>query len=191
MKDLRILIPLLFLLLLVNCNGEDYSHELSEIDSLKTVLTETDSLITSLNNPEITQRAQDIADNSKFIQFNVNKLGDTLDYSTALLLTEYRETGVKFRFVSDELTRLSMAIDSMYMNLDNLKHDLENHSLAEGVEGKASVTHVSSQVNVLSSYSNELRTTLDNTRHSYDTLLPKVNACVNRINARVAPMQMP
>jgi chromosome segregation ATPase len=150
------------------------------------VLVNTDSLITDLNNPEITQRAQDIADNSKFIQFNVNKLGDTLDYSTALLLTEYRETGTKFRFISDELQRLTMAIDSMYIDLENLKHDLDNHSLAEGVEGKASVTHVSSQVNVLNSYANEMRTTLENTRHSYDTLLPKVNSCVSIINARIA-----
>lgn len=187
MMRLRVLFVSLIALLLVTCKGEDYSHELSEIDSLKKVLVSTDSLIASFNVADITRRTQDIADNSKFIQFNVNKIGDTLDYSTALLLTEYRETGNKYSFMNQELVRLSNAIDSMNTGLENLKHDLENHSLAEGIDGKASVVHESVQVNVIHSYANELKTSLENTRKSYDTLLPKVNAYVNMMSAQVAP----
>jgi hypothetical protein len=181
----------LIALLLVTCKGEDYSHELSEIDSLKKVLVSTDSLIASLNTADINRRIQDIADNSKFIQFNMNKLGDTLDYSTALLLTEYRETGTRYRFVNDETLRLSNAIDSMNKGLDNLKHDLENHSLAKGIEGKASVVHESTQVNAIRSYAVELKSSLESTRKSFDTLLPKVNAFVNRMSVRVATVQTP
>jgi hypothetical protein len=191
MKRLHLLFLSLITLLLVTCKGEDYSQELSEIDSLKKVLVSTDSLIASLNTADITRRTQDIADNSKFIQFNVNKLGDTLDYSTALLLTEYRETGNKYSFVNTEVVRLSNAIDSMNTGLENLKHDLENHSLAEGINGKASVVHEASQVNAIHSYANELKTSLENTRKSYDTLLPKVNAYVTMMSARVATVQVP
>lgn len=187
MKRLHLLFLSLIALLLVTCKGEDYSHELSEIDSLKKVLVSTDSMIASFNAADITRRTQDIADNSKFIQFNVNKIGDTLDYSTALLLTEYRETGNKYSFMNQELVRLSNAIDSMNAGLENLKHDLENHSLAEGIDGKASVVHESTQVNVIHSYANELKISLENTRKSYDTLLPKVNAYVNMMSTQVAP----
>ena len=125
MKTIRICVPLVIALLLVTCKGEDYTHELSEIDSLKKVLNATDSLIASMNTADINRRTQDIADNSKFIQFNVNKLNDTLDYSTALLLTEYRETGVKYSFVSGEITRLSNAIDSIWclVILQQCSHD--------------------------------------------------------------------
>lgn len=178
-------------LLLVTCKGEDYSHELSTIDSLKRVLISTDSLIASLNTADITRRTEDIANNSKFIQYNVTRQADTLDYITGLLLTEYRETGNKYRHANEEITRLSNAIDSMSRGLDNLKHDLENYSLAEGVDGKASVVHETSQVSVVTSYAFELKSSLENTRKSYDTLLPKVNAFVNRINARMATVQTP
>ncbi len=191
MKHLHLPYIIVIALLLVTCKGEDYSHELSEIDSLKKVLGSTDSLIASLNTADIARRTQDIADNSKFIQFNVNKLGDTLDYSTALLLTEYRETGNRYSFVNSEVERLSNAIDSMNRGLENLKHDLENHSLAEGIDGKASVVHESTQVNAIHSYANELKTSLENTRKSYDTLLPKVNEYVNMMSARVATVQVP
>jgi cob(I)alamin adenosyltransferase len=191
MKTLHLITALLIALLLVTCRGEDYTQDLSEIDSLKKVLVSTDSLIATLNTAEIARRTQEIADNSKFIQFNVNNLGDTLDYSTALLLTEYRETGNRFQFVNEEVKRLSNAIDSMNIGLENLKHDLENHSLAEGIDGKASVVHESTQVNAIHSYTVELIASLNNTRKSYDTLLPKVNSYVNQMSARVAAVQEP
>lgn len=178
-------------LLLVTCKGEDYTHELSAIDSLKKVLVVTDSVIASFNTTDITKRAEEISNNSKFIQYNVNKLTDTLDYSTALMLTEYRETGNKYRYMNEEVIRLSIAIDSMNRGLDNLKHDLQNHSLAEGIDGKASVVHETSQVSQINSYVQELKSSLANTRRSYDTLLPKVNAYVLRMSAKVATVQEP
>ncbi len=188
---LHLVILSLIGVLLVTCKGEDYTRELSAIDSLKKVLVSTDSLIATFNSTDITKRTDDIAANSKFIQYNVNNLTDTLDYSTALLLTEYKETGNKYRRVNEEAVRLGNAIDSMNRGLDNLKHDLQNHSLAEGVDGKASVVHESSQVSVINSYALELQSSLENTRKSYDTLLPKVNAYVLRMSARVATVQQP
>jgi len=191
MRTAHLLFLSLIGLLLVTCKGEDFTHELSAIDSLKKVLSSTDSVIASFNTADITRRSEDIANNSKFIQYNMNKLADTLDYSTALLLTEYKETGNKYRHVNEEAARLSNAIDSMSRGLDNLKHDLENHSLAEGIDGKASVVHESSQVSVINSYVQELKSTLDNTRKSYDTLLPKVNAFVLRMSSKLTTVQEP
>lgn len=188
---LQLLFASVIALLLVTCKGEDYSRELSEIDSLKRVLNSTDSTLMAMNPEEITRRAQDITDNSKFIQYNVTKLGDTLDYSTALLLSAYGQTGDKYRWVNDEIERLDNAIDSMNFALDNLKHDMENHSMAEGLDGKASVIHEKVQVNVISAYTGVLKSSLNNTRRSYDSLLPKVNAFVELMSARVAMVQVP
>lgn len=188
---LPLLIAIVIGFLLVTCKGKDYSHELSTIDSLKEVLVSTDSVIATLNTADIAKRTQEIADNSKFIQFNVNKLGDTLDYVTALLLTEYRETGNKYSFYNSEFVRVSNAIDSVNRGLDNLKHDLQSNSLAEGVNPKASIVHETAQVNTIASYVNELSTSLNGVRRSYDTLLPKVNLFVERMSARLATVQEP
>jgi hypothetical protein len=173
--------------LLVTCKGEDYSHEIGVIDSLKTVLDSTDSLINSLNRSDISKRGEEITNNSKFIQFNVNRLKDTLDFSTALLLTEYRKTGETYKKMETELKRLNDVIDSARIGLDNLKHDLSNHSLAENVSAGTSVQHESTQVFQIRSYAEDLAKSLESTRRSYDTLLPKVNSFVNKLNTQTGP----
>lgn len=183
----HLLIALVIGSLLVTCKGEDYSHEIGVIDSLKTVLDSTDSLINSLNRSDISKRGEEITNNSKFIQFNVNRLKDTLDFSTALLLTEYRKTGETYKQMDSELERLSNAIDSARIGLDNLKHDLSNHSLAESVPAATSVQHESTQVFQIRSYAEDLAKSLESTRRSYDTLLPKVNSFVQKLNAQTGP----
>lgn len=188
---LHLLFAVVIAFLLVTCKGQDYSRELSEIDSLKSVLNSTDSMLMALNPEEISRRAQDITDNSKFIQYNVTRLGDTLDYSTALLLSAYGQAGDNYRRVNEEIERLDNAIDSMNLALDNLKHDMENHSMAEGLDGKASVIHEKVQVNVIAAYTGVLKSSLNNTRRSYDSLLPRVNTFVQQISARVSMVQVP
>lgn len=173
--------------LLVNCRGEDYTQELGIIDSLENVLVSTDSMIVSLNRADIAKRGNDIDANSKFIQFNVNKSGDTLDYSTALLLTQYKKAGEAYHDMDKQLGKLNNTIDSARLSLENLKHDLANNSLEEGLDARSSVLNETTQVNEIHSYAIDLKKSLEDTRRSYDTLLPKVNAFVQRISADVAP----
>lgn len=187
MKNLILVGAFAIGLLLVNCGGEDYTHELGVIDSLKKELAATDSLITSLNRADIARRADDITNNSKFIQFNVNKLKDTLDFSTALLLTEYKKTGDAYKRMDAELSKLNSAIDSASIGLENLKHDLTNNSLAEGVDAGTSIQHESTQVFQIKTYANDLAKSLENTRKSYDTLLPKVNTFVDKLSLQTGP----
>lgn len=184
---LHLIIVTAMISMLVSCNGEDYSRELGTIDSLKTVLAQTDSLINSLNRADIAKRADEITNNSKFIQFNVNKIGDTLDFSTALLLTEYKKAGEAYDRMDSELNRLTNAIDSANIGLENLKHDLMNNSLAEDVEAGSSVQHESTQIFQIRSYAEDLAKSLENTRKLYDTLLPKVNAYVLKLSNQTGP----
>lgn len=172
---------------LASCKGEDYTHELGMIDSLKKELAATDSLITSLNRADIARRAEEITNNSKFIQFNVNKIKDTLDFSTALLLTQYKNTGDAYKRMEEELNKLNSAIDSASIGLENLKHDLTNHSLAEGMEAGSSVQNECTQIYQIKTYANDLAKSLENTRKSYDTLLPKVNAFVQKVSVQTTP----
>ena len=88
---------------LVTCKGQGYSKELATIDSLKMVLISTDSLIQSADKADIQKKSDEIANNSKFIQFNVNQLKDTLDFNTALLLTDYRSLGKEYKMMSTNI----------------------------------------------------------------------------------------
>lgn len=187
MKTLHLVGAFVIGLLLVNCKGEDYTRELGMIDSLKNELAATDSLITSLNRADIAKRAEEITNNSKFIQFNVNKIKDTLDFSTALLLTQYKNTGDAYKRMEQELDNLNSAIDSASIGLENLKHDLANHSLAEGMEAGSSVQHECTQIYQIKTTANDLAKSLENTRKSYDTLLPKVNTFVKKLSVQTTP----
>lgn len=187
MMKQHLFIALVIASLLVTCKGEDYADEIVVIDSLKKVLVSTDSLISSLNRADLARRSEEITNNSKFIQFNVNKLKDTLDYSTALLLTEYRRTGEAYKHMEEEINRLSNSIDSASMGLNNLKHDFAYHSLAKEVDPGASLQHESTQVTQIQSYAEDLVKSLEDTRRSYDSLLPKVNTFVQKLNMQTGP----
>ena len=189
MKTLYIISAFIIGILLVNCGGADYARELGQIDSLKKELNRTDSLITAINRADIAKRADEITNNSKFIQFNVNRMQDTLDYSTALMLTQYKNIGDVYKKMDGEFNRLHSAIDSVNVGLENLRHDLLNHSLAKGVDPGASVLHESTEVFQIQSYAGDLAKNLEDTRKSYDTLLPKVNSFVNRLNAQPGSFQ--
>ncbi|HTF03170.1 MAG TPA: hypothetical protein VK826_04060 [Bacteroidia bacterium] len=175
--------------LLVTCKGDDYSQELATIDSLKKVLVATDSIIESLDPADVGKKAEEIGNNSKFIQFNVNKLKDTLDFNTALLLTEYRQTGKYFKQMKEDFERVDKAIDSANVSLDNLAHDLKNNSLAEGIDAKASVKSESDQVGEMHAFAQAQVKKKQETREAYDTLVPKVNAFVQDISVKLAASQ--
>lgn len=171
--------------LLVTCKGEDYSKELASIDSLKKVLTSTDSLIEQADPEAIKKRGDEISNNSKFIQFNVNKLKDTLDFNTALMLTDYRAVGKDLSTMCENLEKLEKAIDSARVSLDNLSHDLINHSLAEGIDAKASVESETEQIGEMHAYAKDMMKKKKEALESYDTLLPKVNSFVQQMSAKL------
>ena len=171
--------------LLVTCKGEDYSKELASIDSLKKVLSSADSLIEEVDPEAIKKRGDEIGNNSKFIQFNVNKLKDTLDFNTALMLTDYRAVGKDLRMMSENLEKLEKAVDSARVSSDNLSHDLTNHSLAKGIDAKASVESETEQIGEMHAYAKEMVKKKKQALESYDTLLPKVNSFVQQMSAKL------
>ena len=175
--------------LLVTCKGEDYTKELATIDSLKRVLVSTDSIIQSVDPADVTKKSEEISNNSKFIQFNVNKLKDTLDFNTALLLTEYRQTGKSFKNMAENIERMEKAMDSAKVSLDNLAHDLTNHSLAEGVDAKTSVNAEATQIGEMHAFAAEMVQKKQETRALYDSMLPKVNEFVQQMSVKLSAIQ--
>jgi hypothetical protein len=173
-------------LFLISCSGPDRTAELKAVDSLTKVLDATDSIIASINLDEIKKRGEEVANNKKYIQFNVNMLKDTLDFNTALMLTEYREAGKFFDKVKSEAMHVDRSVDSARVSLNNLKHDLENNSLAEGIDVNASLSAERMQVAEMKSYAENLKLMAVAAVASHDTLAPKVNAYVKLMNEKLA-----
>jgi hypothetical protein len=172
--------------LFVSCGGPDRTAELKTVDSLTKVLDQTDSVLASLNLDDVKKRADEVAGNRKYIQFNVNMLKDTLDFNTALMLTEYREAGKFFDKVKSEVLHVERSVDSARVSLGNLKHDLENNSLAEGIDLNASLANERTQVNEMKAYAESLKSMAAAAVASHDTLAPKVNAYVKLMNEKLS-----
>jgi len=71
------------------------------------------------------------------------------------------------------------------VSLDNLSHDLTNHSLAEGIDAKASVESETEQIGEMHAYAKDMMKKKNEALVSYDTLLPKVNSFVQQMSAKL------
>lgn len=168
------------------CKGESHDKEITEIGKLRNVLMQSDSVLGKIDREDAERLGTEVRNNSQFIQFNINKLGDTLDFKTALLLTDYRSLLKSFETAEETHKKLKSAVDSTRMNLENLEHDLKNNSLAQGLTPEGCVEQETEQVNAIYERSKEIRSMLEGAKGSYDTLNPKISAYMKELNLKLA-----
>lgn len=168
------------------CNGETHDTEIAEIGKLKIVLQQSDSVLGKMDREEAERLGTEVRNNSQFIQFNINKIGDTLDFKTALLLTDYRSLLKSFETAEETHKKLKSAVDSTRVNLENLEYDLKNNSLAQGLTPQSCVEQETEQVNAIYDRSKEINTLLENAKGSYDTLAPKIVEYMKALNLKLA-----
>lgn len=174
---------------LAACKRINYDKELAEINSLRAKLNQTDSILKIADREEAERFATELKNNTQFIQFNINKIGDTLDFKSALLLNNYRSLLPAFEaFVADH-KKLSTAIDSTGKTLDNLVHDLQNNSLAKNLSAQTSVLQEKEQVNEMYEYAGIMRSNLKRAKSGYDTLTPKIAEYMKSLNQQLADKQ--
>lgn len=171
------------------CNGAQHKEALEEIDGLRLKLKQTDSLLANVDREEAERLGTEVRNNSQFIQFNVNKIGDTLDFKTALFLTNYRSLLRGFETVDETHKRIGMAVDSITNNLGNLQHDIQNNSLAKGLTPEGCIEQEEEQVNEVYERAGELRSILESAKAGYDTLAPKVRDYMAELSIRLAEKQ--
>ena len=172
-----------------SCKNEPYKEEVEEIGRLRVKLVQTDSILKTVDAEDAERLGTEVRNNSQFIQFNLRKVGDTLDYPSALLLTNYQALLRGFETVDETHKKITMAIDSVEHSLDNLEHDLRNNSLAQGLSPEECVEEESEQVKELNDRSKELQPLFVNTKASYDTLAPKIRDYMGKLNQRLSEKQ--
>lgn len=173
-------------LLLFGCAGEKYEKELKEIETLRAKLSQSDSLLGKIDVESAERLGTEIRNNSQFVQFNINKIGDSIDFKTGTMMSHYGSLLRSFETVEKTHERLQSAIDSTRQNLDNLEYDLKHNSLAQGLTPAGSVELESEQVTAIYERSEQIRSMLDNAKKGYDTLAPKITGYMQFLNQRLA-----
>jgi hypothetical protein len=177
--------------MLAACKNEKNEKALAGIKDLRVKLAGTDSILASVDRSEIDKLESEVKNNSQFIQFNVGKVGDTLDFKTALLLTDYRALRKQFAGYSEDHKRLTAAVDSASKSLDNLEHDLMNNTLAEGLTPEGSLKQEEEQVNQMYDFALDLRSGFTAAKLEHDTLAPKISDYMRLLNEKLATQQSP
>lgn len=174
---------------LFSCGGSGHDKEIGEIGKLRGLLQQSDSVLGKIDREEAERLGTEVRNNSQFIQFNINKVGDTLDFKTGLLLTDYRSLLKSFETAEETHKKLKSAVDSTRQNLENLEYDLKNNTLAQGLTPEGCVEQETEQVNAIFERSKEINSLLNNAKGSYDTLAPKIADYIKLLNVKLAEKQ--
>ena len=172
----------------VSC-AEKHDKELNEISGLRSKLDKSDSLLRNVDLKEAQRLLTEVTNNARFIQFNLNLVGDTIDYKTSRFVNRYQSLLGALQTVTETHDAASAAADSTRKSLSNLEHDLENNSLAKGLTPEGCIENEEEQVNSIYEQASRLRSILDEAKAGYDTLAPKITAYMNSLSQQVALKQ--
>ncbi len=176
----------LLLTSLTACVREKHEKELAEINALRAELSKTDSLLIKTDLEFAERMAAEVKNNTQFIQFNISKLGDTVDFKTYKLLNNYGSLLPAFEKVAENHKHISAAIDSTNRSLDNLQHDFMENVLAKNLSSESCLQLEKEQVNGMYEFAGAMRSSLDKAKAGYDTLAPKISDYMKLLNQRLA-----
>ncbi|HEU4716543.1 MAG TPA: hypothetical protein VFU15_01865 [Bacteroidia bacterium] len=167
------------------CKGPAYDKELGEVSALRTKLDAADSMLKGIDVEMTEKLAEETESNFSYIQVAIAKIGDTLDWKSALLLTNFQQVKEGFESVSSNVDRLKAAIDSTRSNLENLDHDLKNNSLSRTLTPQDCIEQETEHVNAISEAIDELKEKIEGRKKAYDTLSPKIQTYILQLNQRL------
>jgi hypothetical protein len=186
---LHLIAGILLITTLSSCVREKHEKELVEINSLRTALNHTDSVLSKTDLELAERMAAEVKNNTQFIQFNLHELGDSVDFKTYKLISNYGSLLPAFEKVAENHKHLSAAIDSTNKSLDNLVHDLEKNSLAKNLTPESCIQNEKEQVNGMYEFAGAMRSSLDRAKSGYDTLTPKIAEYIKQLNQKLADKQ--
>ncbi|MGL5888451.1 MAG: hypothetical protein ACRC3B_01120 [Bacteroidia bacterium] len=194
MKSAVLVFSAVVVLFAASCGVPEVNTKVAgEVEKLQVNLIATDSALKKIDAEKSEELAEIIKNNSQFIQGSMNKIGDTIDFKTGLLLTDYRSLYKDFEVVKKNCEGLSRAIDSTQMNLSNLISDLKSNTLAPGLTPDSALAYETRQAAQLDAYVRDIQTRYNNAQAAYDTLAPRVEVYIEGVKARTntAPMPLP
>lgn len=186
---LNVMILSLIITTLTACVRKNLDKEIAAINSLRAELVRTDSLLGKTDLEFAERMAAEVKNNTQFIQFNLKKLGDTVDFKTYKLISNYGSLLPAFEKVAENHKHLSAAIDSTNKSLNDLEHDFEKNSLAKNLTPEFCIQQEKAQIEEMYDYVGIMRSSLGKAKSGYDTLAPKIADYMKWLNRQLAEKQ--
>jgi hypothetical protein len=167
--------------------SQDYTAELKTIEMCRADLVRLDSTISLVKPDQVENLTLQINNTSSFTQTAINKIGKTIDFKTAEMLTEFRALRKPFEGVSENYELIRASIDSTAKNLESLEHDLKKNTLAEGLTAAECVKRERANIDALAEQTQIVINNYVNSKLAFDTLQPKVMNYAQQLNLQLAP----
>lgn len=192
MNKNRILAAAIGLAFLTGCGTPAANEKAAvEAEKLQAALSSADSILQKIDVEKAENSARQIKNNSQFIQSSIPKMGDTLDFNTALFLTDYRSLYKDFEVVEKNHRLLREAIDSSRINLGNLISDLRSNQLTAGLTPDSAVAYEQRQAAQMREFALDIQKRHADATMKYDSLVPRVNEYLELIKQRTGTVPMP
>lgn len=167
-------------------SGPKHPALVKTVDSLRGELIKTDSLLKMVNKEAAEAYAKNIvARNDSAVAF-INMLADTISRADAEKLTNYRSLRKVFATYAENYDRYRRASDTLTLNLNNLAHDLQHNSMAEGLDPVQSVAHEKEVTTELITEISYMVPLIKRSMHTHDSLYPGIKSYLNEMAAKVA-----
>src|ERR1044071_3713195 len=141
----------------VACKNAEHEKQMADINAIRVKLVKTDSMLNKVDAETAKRLETEVKNNSQFIQFNINKIADTIDFKTALFLSSYKMVQDALEGLVENHRRIKIAADSTSKNLDNLEHDINNNSLANGLTAESCIEQEEEHANEMYEFAGKLR----------------------------------
>ncbi len=172
--------------LFVACGpSADYSNELKAIEGCRVDLTRLDSTLSLVKPDDVEKLTLQINNVSGFTQTAINKIGDTLDFKTAEMLTDFRALRKPLEAVSENYKLIRTAIDSTGKNLEHLENDLRKNTLSEGLVAADCVKRERENLDALAEQTQIVINNYVNSKLAFDSLQPKVMTYAQQLNTKI------
>jgi RNase adaptor protein for sRNA GlmZ degradation len=176
----------LSLAFVVSCGpSHDYTNEFKAIESCRADLVRLDSTLSLIKPAEVDNLVLNVNNTSGFVQSAVNKIGETIDFKTAEMLTEFRSLRKPLDAVSKNSNLIRTSIDSTAKNLERLENDLRKNTLSEGLSAADCVKRERENLDALAEQTQIVINNYVNSKLAFDSLQPKVMTYAQQLNAKI------
>lgn len=166
-------------------SAPEHPELVKTVDSLRGELIKADSLMRQVSKEQAESYAQQIvARNDSALAF-INTLADTITREDAEKLTNYRSLRKVFATYADNYDGYRKASDTLTANLNNLAHDLQHNSMAEGLDPVKSVAHEKDLTGQLCSELQYMVPLIKRSIRVHDSLYPGIKSYLNDMAAKV------
>jgi hypothetical protein len=169
-KVLHLILALFVILFFVECKNNKYKKELARIDSLETVLNQSEKKLTEVDTNMVREKYKVYKKNISFISENYpNKLKDP-NWNT---LCQYGLIKKPLRDFNNELPHLRKELMFSRKQLDSLKFDIQNGN----IEKEKINEYVKSESDAVNVIEQMVKMTVEGAKtelNRFDTLNPKI-----------------